>query len=35
MHGASRLVDGLIQVRELEVLSLREVLSWIKNLDLY
>ena len=35
MHGASRLVDGLFQVRELEALGLRETLSWIKNLGLY
>ena len=35
MHGASRLVDGLFQVRELEALGLREALSWIKNLGWY
>ena len=35
MHGASRLVVGLFQVRELEAMSLREALSWIKNLGLY
>ena len=35
MHGASRLVDGLFLVRELEAMGLREALSWIKNLGLY
>ena len=35
IHGASRLVDGLFQVKELEALGLREALSWIKNLGLY
>ena len=34
MHAASRLVDGLFQVKELEALGLREALSWIKNLGL-
>ena len=32
LHAASRLVDGIYQVRELEALGLREALSWIKNL---
>ena len=34
-QGASWLVYGLFQVEELEALSLREALSWIKNLGLY
>ena len=32
LHAASRVVNGLFQVRELETLGLREVLSWIKQL---
>ena len=32
LHVASRLVDGIFQVRELEALGLREALSWIKNM---
>ena len=35
MHGATRLVDGLFQIREFEAMGLREALSWIKNLGLY
>ena len=32
LHAASRVVNGLFQVRELETLGLREALSWIKQL---
>ena len=32
LHVASRAVNGLFQVRELETLGLREALSWIKQL---
>ena len=32
LHAASRVVNGLFQVGELETLGLREALSWIKQL---
>ena len=32
LHAASRVVNDLFQVRELETLGLREALSWIKQL---
>ena len=32
LHAASRVMNGLFQVRELETLGLREALSWIKQL---
>ena len=32
LQAASRVVNDLFQVRELETLGLREALSWIKHL---
>ena len=34
LHAASRVVNGLFHVRELETMGLREALSWIKQLGL-
>ena len=32
LHAASRVVNGLFHIRELETMGLREALSWIKQL---